>query len=141
MDESFDQMYKAEDKLKSLLGIFTATTIFVACLGLFGLAAYAAERRKKEIGIRKVLGASAEGIVVLLLKDFIKLVVLALFIATPVAWYLMNNWLKDFPYRIDLEWWIFAAAGAIAILIALLTVGFQSVKAALINPIKYLRSE
>jgi putative ABC transport system permease protein len=141
LDESFDQMYKAEDKLKSLLGIFTATTIFVACLGLFGLAAYAAERRKKEIGIRKVLGASAEGIVVLLLKDFVKLVVLALVIATPVAWYLMNNWLDNFPYRIDLEWWIFAAAGIIAIGIALLTVSFQSVKAALINPIRYLRSE
>jgi putative ABC transport system permease protein len=141
MDESFDQMYKAEDKLKSLLGIFTATTIFVACLGLFGLAAYAAERRKKEIGIRKVLGASAEGIVVLLLKEFVKLVVLALVIATPVAWYMMSNWLDDFPYRINLEWWIFAVAGSIAILIALLTVSFQSVKAALINPIKYLRSE
>lgn len=141
LDESFDQMYKAEDKLKSLLCIFTAITVFVACLGLFGLAAYAAERRKKEIGIRKVLGASVEGIVLLLSKEFVKLVVVALLIASPLAWYAMNSWLEDFAYRIDLEWWIFALAGVLAILIALLTVSFQSIKAALMNPVKYLRSE
>jgi putative ABC transport system permease protein len=141
LDESFDQMYKAEDKLKSLLWIFTSITIFVACLGLFGLAAYAAERRKKEIGIRKVLGASVEGIVLLLSKEFVKLVIIALLIASPVAWYAMRNWLEDFAYRIDLEWWIFALSGVVAILIALLTVSFQSIKAALMNPVKSLRSE
>jgi putative ABC transport system permease protein len=141
LDESFDQMYKAEDKLKSLLWIFTAITVFVACLGLFGLAAYGAERRKKEIGIRKVLGASVEGIVLLLSKEFVKLVVVALLIASPMAWYAMSKWLEDFAYRIELEWWIFAIAGIVAIVIALLTVSFQSVKAALINPVKYLRSE
>jgi putative ABC transport system permease protein len=141
LDESFDQMYKSEDKLKSLLWIFTAVTIFVACLGLFGLAAYAAERRKKEIGIRKVLGASVEGIVLLLSKEFVKLVVIALLIASPLAWYAMKGWLEDFAYSIELEWWIFALAGAVAIVIAICTVSFQSVKAALMNPVKSLRSE
>jgi putative ABC transport system permease protein len=141
LDESFDQMYKAEDKLKSLLWIFTAITVFVACLGLFGLAAYAAERRKKEIGIRKVLGASVQGIVLLLSKEFVRLVVVALLIASPIAWYAMKGWLEDFAYRIELEWWIFAIAGILAIVIALLTVGFQSVKAAVMNPVKSLRSE
>jgi putative ABC transport system permease protein len=141
LDESFDQMYKAEDKLKSLLWIFTVVTIFVACLGLFGLAAYGAERRKKEIGIRKVLGASVEGIVLLLSKEFVKLVVVALLIASPLAWYAMSKWLEDFAYQIELEWWIFAIAGILAIVIALLTVSFQSIRAALMNPVKSLRSE
>jgi putative ABC transport system permease protein len=141
LDESFDQMYKSEDKLKSLLWIFTAVTIFVACLGLFGLAAYAAERRKKEIGIRKVLGASVEGIVLLLSKEFVKLVVIALLIASPLAWYAMSSWLEDFAYSIELEWWIFALAGAVAVVIAICTVSFQSIKAALMNPVKSLRSE
>jgi putative ABC transport system permease protein len=141
LDESFEQMYKAEDKLKSLLWVFTTVTVFVACLGLFGLAAYAAERRRREIGIRKVLGASVEGIVLLLSKEFIKLVAIALLIASPLAWYAMNIWLQDFAYSIEVEWWIFAIAGVMAILIALLTVSFQSVKAALMNPVKSLRSE
>ncbi|MDO1447921.1 ABC transporter permease [Rhodocytophaga aerolata] len=141
LDESFEQMYKAEDKLKSLLWIFTCITVFVACLGLFGLAAYAAERRKKEIGIRKVLGASVESLVLLLSKEFVKLVAVALLLATPLAWYAMDNWLQDFAYRIDLDWWIFALAGVLALLIALLTVSFQSIKAALMNPVKSLRSE
>jgi putative ABC transport system permease protein len=141
LDESFEQMYKSEDKLKSLLWIFAAITVFVACLGLFGLAAYAAERRKKEIGIRKVLGASVEGIVLLLSKEFVKLVVVALLIASPLAWYAMKGWLEDFAYRIELEWWIFAIAGVLAIVIALFTISFQSVKAALMNPVKSIRSE
>ena len=141
MDESFRQMYKADDKLKSLLWIFTAITIFVACLGLFGLAAYAAERRRKEIGIRKVLGASVQGVVVLLSKEFIKLVVISLLIASPLAWYFMNKWLDDFAYRIDISVWIFVIAGIMSIAIAMLTVGFQAVKAALSNPVKNLRSE
>src|SRR5206468_1751138 len=102
LDENFENMYKAEDKLKSLLWIFTAIAIFVGCLGLFGLAAYTAERRKKEVGIRKVLGASTKGVVFLLSKDFIKLVIISLLIASPVAWYFMNQWLQDFAYRINI---------------------------------------
>ena len=141
LDESFAVMYKSEDKLKTLLWIFTALTIFVACLGLLGLAAYAAERRKKEIGIRKVLGSSVEGLILLLSKDFVRLVAIALVLAAPVAWYFMNNWLQDFAYRVELSWWIFVLAAAISILIALLTVSFQAVKAAVTNPVKNLRTE
>jgi putative ABC transport system permease protein len=141
LDESFNRMYQSEDKLKSLLWIFTVITIFVACLGLFGLAAYTAERRRKEIGIRKVLGATVPGVVILLSKDFIKLVILSLIIASPVAWYFMNDWLQDFSYRVSISWWIFAGAGIIAIAIALLTVSFQAVKAALMNPVRNLRTE
>jgi putative ABC transport system permease protein len=141
LDENFDQMYKAEEKLRSLLWIFTTITVFVACLGLFGLVAYAAERRRKEIGIRKILGASVAGIVLLLSKEFIKLVAVALLIASPWAWYLLKGWLEDFAYRTELEWWIFAIAGAVSIMIALLTVSFQSIRAALTDPVKSLRSE
>jgi putative ABC transport system permease protein len=141
LDENFDQMYKAEDKLKSLLWIFTGITIFVSCLGLFGLAAYAAERRRKEIGIRKILGASVRGIVLLLSKEFFKMVIIALLIASPVAWYFMHQWLQDFAYRIDIGWWVFGVAGAAVIIIALLTVCFQALKAATANPVKNLRIE
>jgi putative ABC transport system permease protein len=141
LDENFEQMYQSEDKLKSLLWIFTAIAIFVGCLGLFGLAAYTAERRRKEVGIRKVLGASTKGVVMLLSKDFIKLVLISLLIASPVAWYFMNKWLQDFAYRIDISWWIFFLAGLVTILIALITVSFQAIKAAIANPVKSLRSE
>jgi putative ABC transport system permease protein len=141
LDENFQQMYKAEDKLKSLLWIFTAIAIFVGCLGLFGLAAYTAERRKKEVGIRKVLGASTEGVVLLLSKDFIKLVIISLLIASPVAWYFMNKWLQDFAYRIHVSWWVFIITAFIAISIAFATVGFQAIKAAIANPVKSLRTE
>ena len=141
LDENFEEMYKAEDKLKLLLGIFTGLAIFVGCLGLFGLAAFSAERRKREIGIRKVLGASVENIVVLLSKDFLKLVLLALLIASPIAWYFMNDWLQDFAYRIDIGWYVFAIAGISAISIALITVGFHAVKAALRNPVSNIRTD
>lgn len=141
LDENFDQMYKAEDKLKSLLWIFTGITIFVSCLGLFGLAAYAAERRRKEIGIRKILGASVRAIVLLLSKDFLKMIVIALLIASPVAWYFMHQWLQDFAYRIDIGWWVFGVAGAAVIIVALLTVCFQALKAATANPVNNLRIE
>jgi putative ABC transport system permease protein len=141
LDESFQKMYKAEDKLKILLSIFTAITIFVACLGLLGLAAYAAERRRKELGIRKVLGATVQGLVVLLSKDFIKLVVLSLVVASPVAWYFMSKWLESFAYRIDIAWWMFAVAAILAVMLALVTVSFQAVKAALSNPVQNLRTE
>jgi putative ABC transport system permease protein len=139
LDENFKLMYESEDKLKSLLWIFTSITIFVACLGLFGLAAYSAERRKREVGIRKVLGASVSGVVILLSRDFIRLVLIALVIASPVAWYFMNRWLQDFAYRIEINGWIFLSGGMISILIALITVGFQAVKAAVENPVKVIR--
>jgi putative ABC transport system permease protein len=141
LDENFEQMYTTEDKLKSLLFIFTAIAIFIGCLGLFGLAAYTAERRKKEVGIRKVLGASTESMVLLLSKDFIKLVVISLLIASPVAWYFMNKWLQDFAYRIHISWWVFTVTAILALGIAFITVSFQAIKAALANPVKSLRTE
>ena len=141
LDENFEQMYRAEDKLKSLLWIFTSIAIFVGCLGLFGLAAYTAERRRKEVGIRKVLGASTQGMVMLLSKDFIKLVVISLLIASPVAWYFMNKWLQDFAYRVNISWWVFAIAAILALSIAFVTVSFQAIKAAIANPVKSLRTE
>jgi putative ABC transport system permease protein len=141
LNENFDQMYQSEDKLKTLLSLFTGIAIFVGCLGLFGLAAYSAERRRKEIGIRKVLGASINGLVVLLSKDFLKLVLISLIIASPIAWYFMSEWLQDFAYRIDISWWMFALAGGLAILIALFTVGLQAIKAAVANPVESIRVE
>jgi putative ABC transport system permease protein len=141
MDESFDDMYRAEQRVGTIALTFAALAILIACLGLFGLAAFMAEQRTKEIGVRKVLGASVGSIIGLLSKDFLKLVFIAIVIASPLAWYAMSQWLKDFAYKIDIEWWIFALAGLLAISIALLTVSFQSIKAALMNPVKSLRSE
>lgn len=141
LDDNFEEMYKAEDKLKALLAIFTGLAIFVGCLGLFGLAAFSAERRKREIGIRKVLGASVENIVLLLSRDFVILVLIALVVASPIAWYFMNDWLQDFAYRIDIGWTVFFVAEIIAIAIALLTVGFHAVRAALRNPVHNIRTE
>jgi putative ABC transport system permease protein len=114
--------------------VFAALAIIISCLGLFGLAAYTAERRTKEIGVRKVLGASVSGIAALVSKDFLKLVSLSCVIAFPVAWWMMNNWLQNYKYRIEISWWIFLIAGAVAILIAIFTVSFQSIKAAMANP-------
>ncbi len=141
MDDNFEKMYKAEDKLKSLLTIFTCIAIFIACMGLFGLAAYAAERRKKEIGIRKVMGAETSSIVTLLSIDFLKLVVLAALIAFPLAWYAMNQWLQDFAYQIDIPLWVFLAAGIIAAMVAFLTIAYQAMKAAKANPVLNLRMD
>lgn len=141
LDEGFEKMYRAEDKLRTLLFIFTILAIFVGCLGLFGLAAYSAQKRAKEIGIRKVLGADVTGIVVLLSKDFVKPVAIALIIATPIAWHFLNKWLENFAYRISISLWIFIIAAALSILIAVLTVSFQAIKAAISNPVKNLRSE
>jgi putative ABC transport system permease protein len=115
--------------------------ILIACLGLFGLSAFAAEQRTKEIGIRKVLGSSVTGIVRLLSNDFLKPVLVAIVVASPIGWYAMQRWLNDFAYRIDIEWWIFALAGLLAVGIALLTVSFQAIKAALTDPVKSLKSE
>jgi len=141
MDENFDAMYKSEEKLLSLVWIFTTIAIFVGCLGLFGLATYAAQRRMKEIGIRKVLGASVNGLVILLSKEFLLLVSIALLVASPIAWYFMNNWLQDFAYRINISWWVLVMAAVLSILIAIITVSIHSIRAALSNPVKTLRAE
>jgi len=121
--------------------LFAMLTILISCIGLFGLAAYTAERRTKEIGIRKVLGASVTNVVALLSKDFLLLVGIATLVAFPLAWWLMYRWLQDFSYRISIEWWVFAVAGLLAVTIALLTIIFQALKAGLMNPVKSLRTE
>ncbi|MET0243745.1 MAG: FtsX-like permease family protein, partial [Flavitalea sp.] len=141
LDEQFANTYKAEQNTGRVLGIFAGLTIFVACLGLFGLATYAVKQRNREIGIRKVLGATVSGIVVLLSKDFLKLVMIAFIIAAPVAWYLMHQWLHDFEYRVNIGWWIFVIAALVAILITIVTVGFRGLKAALENPTHVLKNE
>jgi putative ABC transport system permease protein len=141
LDEDFDQLYRAEARLSELLGYFSGIAIFIACLGLFGLAAFTAERRTKEIGVRKVLGATAPGIVALLSKDFLKLVGIAFVVAAPVAWFAMNRWLEGFAYRIEIGPWVFVLAGALALVIALLTVSYQALKAALADPVRALRYE
>ncbi len=141
IDEAYTRLYKSEQVISSLSNYFAFIAIFISCLGLLGLAAFTAEQRKKEIGIRKVLGATVGSITSLLSKDLLKLVLIALIIATPVAWYAMHMWLQDFAYRINLSWWIFILAGAGAIFIALLTVSFQAIKAAIANLVKSLRTE
>jgi putative ABC transport system permease protein len=141
LDESLDNFYKAEKKWSNIIGWAGGISVFLASLGLFGLAALAAINRTKEIGIRKVLGASLPAIVTLLSKDFLKLVVLALIVAAPLAWYFMNKWLQDFAYRISIGWWVFIAAGALAIIIAFVTIALQAVKAGVANPAKSLRTE
>jgi putative ABC transport system permease protein len=141
LDAEFDALYQAEKRMGTVFTIFTVLSIFVASLGLFGLAAYTAERRTKEIGVRKVLGASVQGLVLLLSKDFVKLVLLAAVIAFPIAWWGMSKWLEDFAYRITIGWWVFIVAGILALLIALFTVSFQAIKAAIKNPVKNLRTE
>jgi putative ABC transport system permease protein len=141
LNESYQATYQAELKTGQILALFAGLTVFVACLGLFGLAAFTAERRTKEIGVRKVLGASVGSIVALLSRDFLKPVAVAIGLASPVAWYAMHRWLEDFAYRTAIGWWVFVVAGLAAIAIALLTVSYQSVKAALTNPVKSLRNE
>jgi len=141
LDESFNDMYRAEQRVGTIALIFAILTIFIACLGLFGLITYIAEQRTKEIGVRKVLGASLLSIVGLLSKDFLKLVAIAFCIAAPLAYYAMYAWLEDFAFRAEIPLWIFGAAGAATMLLAFLTVSFQSIKAALMNPVKSLKSE
>ncbi|MGK9121106.1 ABC transporter permease [Olivibacter jilunii] len=141
LDEEYQALYTSEQRVATLSGYFAGIAILISCLGLFGLAAFTAERRQKEIGIRKVLGASVNGVIALLSKDFIRLVVIAIVIAVPIAWYVMDKWLQNFAYHIGITWWMFALAGLLAVAIALLAVGAQSVKAALMNPVKSLRSE
>jgi ABC-type antimicrobial peptide transport system permease subunit len=140
-DAELESKFWREKMMLEMISVFTAIAIFICCLGLFGLVTFMAERRTREIGIRKVLGASVAGITGLLARDFLQLVLVAILIACPVAYFLMHQWLQDYAYRIELQGWMFAAAGAVAVAVALLTVGFQSVKAALANPVKSLRSE
>jgi putative ABC transport system permease protein len=141
LDESFDNMYRAEQRVGKIAISFSILAIVIACLGLFGLASYMAEQRTKEIGVRKVLGATVPDIVSMLSTDFIKLVLLASLLAFPFAWFWMNKWLEDFAYRVSIGWWVFLVAGFAAIAIAVITVSFQAVKAALRNPVKALRTE
>ncbi|MCD6335189.1 MAG: ABC transporter permease, partial [Candidatus Latescibacteria bacterium] len=141
LDDSFDKLYRAEDRLGKIFGSFSLIAILIACLGLFGLASFATEQRTKEIGIRKILGASVSGIVLLLSKEFTKLVLVSNLIAWPVAYWAMNRWLQDFAYRIPIGVGTFLLAGVIALVIALLTVSFQAIKAATANPVKALRYE
>lgn len=141
LDDSFDDMYRSEQRIGSLAVLFSILAIFIVCLGLFGLTTYMAEQRIKEIGVRKVLGSSVTGIVKVFSADFIKLVLIALGIAVPLSWYFMHQWLQDFAYRVSIEWWVFAAAGILAVAIAMITVSFQAIKAATADPAKSLRTE
>jgi ABC-type antimicrobial peptide transport system permease subunit len=141
VDEDYKRKFEDTERIATLTALFAGLTILISCLGLFGLAAYMAENRIKEIGIRKVLGASVLKITALLSKDFLMLVLISLLIASPVAWYAMHTWLQGYSYRIDVEWWVFILAGALSVLISILTVGYQAIKAAIANPVKSLRSE
>lgn len=141
MDDDFNKLYRAEEQTRTIVGLLATLAISIACLGLFGLAAFIAEQRTKEIGIRKVLGANVGGIIALMSKDFLKLILIAFIIAVPVAWYACSQWLMGFAYQTDITWTIFAIAGSSAAIVALLTVSFQSAKASLMNPVKALRTE
>ncbi|MBK0379174.1 ABC transporter permease [Mucilaginibacter segetis] len=141
MDDAFNQQYKAEDRLASIFSLFTIITIALASMGLFGLAAFTIEQRTKEVGIRKILGASLGNITSLLSADFLKLVLISIMIASPIAWWAMNNWLQNFAYRITISWWVFIAAALIAVIVAIVTVSYYALKTAIANPVKSLRSE
>jgi ABC-type antimicrobial peptide transport system permease subunit len=140
-NDMFNARFKNEELIGDLSKIFSILAIAISCLGLFGLSAFTAEQRKKEIGVRKVLGASISGIVRLLSKDIMRLVLAALLVAVPLSWWVMHRWLEKFPYRIAIDWWVFALAGLTAIFIALLTISFQSIRSATANPVNSLRSE
>lgn len=141
VEEEYQKLYSNEIIISNLSVLFAVLAIFISCLGLLGLAMFSAEQRVKEIGIRKVLGASVNQVVALFSSEFIKLVLIAFFIASPIAWYLMHNWLHGFAYHETISWWIFVLAGLIAILIALITVSFQAIKSAMANPVKSLQTE
>jgi putative ABC transport system permease protein len=141
LDDHFTELYRADNTVNVIIGMLTILSILISCLGLFGLASFTIEQRKKEIGIRKVLGSSISGVVAMLSTDFIKLVLVAIFIAIPVAWFVVDSWIQDFAYRIDLDWWVFGLAGMVALIIALATVSSQAFKAAMMNPVDSLKSE
>lgn len=141
VDEEYAKKFGEEKRTGTLAALFAGLTIFISCLGLFGLATYMAENRIKEIGVRKVLGASVTSITTLLSKDFLRLVIISFLIAAPIAWWSMNSWLQSYTYRIQIHWWVFAVAGILSVIIAILTVSYQAIKAAISNPVKSLRSE
>ena len=141
MSDSYNDMYRSEQRAGTIALVFSSLAILIACLGLFGLATYMAEQRTKEIGIRKVLGASVSNVAAMLSKDFLLLVAIAAVPAFPLAWWAMNKWLQDFAYRVSISPWVFAAAGIAALFIALLTISFKAIKAAIANPVKSLRAE
>ena len=141
LDEDYEALYQTEQRTAAIFTSFSTLAIILACLGLFALTAYAVVQRTKEIGIRKVLGATITNIVSLLSKEFVLLVLLAICIATPLAWFAANKWLQDFTYRVNVKWWVFATAGIATVLIALVTVSLQAIRAALTNPVKNLRTE
>ena len=141
IDKKLNDQYQAEDRFAKFFIYFSVLSLLIACLGLLGLTAYATQQRMKEISVRKVLGATVSNIVSMLSKDFMKLVGIAAVIAFPLGWYIMNKWLEDFSYRISIPWWVFAVGGIIAIMIALITVSVQAIKAAVSNPVKSLRME
>jgi ABC-type antimicrobial peptide transport system permease subunit len=141
VDEEYTRKFEDEARIATLSGLFAGLTIFISCLGLFGLAIYMAEARVKEIGVRKVLGASVTTIVTLLSKDFLWLVLISILLASPVAWWAMYKWLHDYPYRVSIQWWVFLSAGLASVLIALSTISYQAIRAALMNPVKSLRTE
>ena len=141
VDEDYAQKFAAEERIGKLAGFFTILAVFISCLGLFGLSSFIAEQRTKEVGIRKVLGASVFSLWRLLSNEFSVLVFISLLIAIPIAYYFMHNWLQDYQYRAPLSWWIFVAAGVGALIVTLLTVSFQAIKAAVANPVKSLRTE
>ena len=141
LDESFGKQYSADILFGKVFGVFAFLAILIACFGLLGLSAYNVLQRTKEIGIRKVLGASVQSILILLSKDFLKLVLLSFFLAIPVGWYIMNEWLQDYAYRVNIGWWVFAFAGIVALIIAVVTISIQVLKAVVMNPVKSLRTE
>jgi putative ABC transport system permease protein len=141
LDEKFNEQYKNDELFGEIFAIFGSFAIFIACLGLLGLSLFATTQRTKEIGVRKVLGATVASIVFLLSKEFIRLVLIAFVIASPLAWIIMHNWLQNFAYRIVISWWLFAVAGALAVVVAFATISFQSIKAAITKPVKSLRAE
>ncbi|MEP6584795.1 MAG: FtsX-like permease family protein, partial [Ginsengibacter sp.] len=141
LDNRFTELYESEQRQGTIFTVFACIAIFIACLGLFGLSAFSITQRVKEIGVRKVLGANVSNIVTLLSKDFLKLVLIAAIIAFPVAWYAMTHWLEDFAYRVNIHWWVFVLSAILASIVALATVSFQAIKAAVANPVKSLRAE
>ena len=141
MNEENLRSYEAESKWKQIILFGAILTIFISCIGLFGLSVLSVEKRTKEIGIRKVLGASVKGVVTILSKDFLKLVLISLIISIPAARMAANKWLENYPYRITINWWLFISAGILVVFIALITVSFQAIKAAVSNPVKSLRTK
>jgi putative ABC transport system permease protein len=141
LDDHFTEIYRSDSQISTIVGTLAILAIIISCLGLFGLASYAAERRIKEVGIRKILGASVQNLVGMLSKDFLKYVLIAVLIAWPLAWFSVNKWLQDYAYRVNISWWIFLLAGLLAVFIALITISFQAIKAAIANPVKSLRTE